>query len=287
MKKIAGYLFMSLFLAAWTMFFLYPAAWHILNCNTNIYNWARLIGSDGNFILPFFDILHRFQYPNHNAIIKAKGDKLKFSTIPTAELNELDNLGYTMLAYASYFNDHAATRKLLENKADCNVICSEGTTAILLAAKRLRREIARIMMQYKPRVDLPDADGATALHYAARYEIPVIINQAASDTTNFDSVDKDGFTPLDWAVKWNKIHSVIELTVAGARPETKVKKNSALFEAYLTLCRKLKDSRKAALLFAEENKNGIFGKLRHRYNLPPELPIDMRGQPQNPQGESQ
>lgn len=261
-------------LVAWTGVWLYPACWHITNINGNGWKWGKMVGSADEKFLPFTDLIHRLQYPNHNAAWKDRPERIPWKNL--SQIDSPDGYGYTMLGYAAALNNEEMVGNFLSLGANPDAPSKNRTTPLLFAAKNNNHKISQLLMKFKAQPDIADAFNETALHYAARNKISVIIMEANSSTTVFNCTDQNGRTPLDWAIAKNNLPTVIELVIAGASPETREKNASPLIMAYLSLSKKLDDPSKAASILAEKDSTGVFQKLNSRYNLPAELPVDMR-----------
>lgn len=286
LKKIQNLLSL-LIIIAWTTVWLYPGAWHLMHVNSRIHDWCRLVGYSEQKSLPLTDLWHRFNYPDHNAIIKGRPERITWSNLAPPQIDSKDSYGYNMLAYAAALNDTEMLGSLLIKGADPNLPSANHSTPLLFCAKNKNAKAADILLQFSAKADTADSKGETPLHYAAIHELSVIILKAKADETNFDCLDKKMFSPLDWAVSKNKLKSIIELTLAGAEPVTRHYKVPPMISAYLALCRKLEDPAKAASILAESDPDSDFQKLNSRYNLPAELPVDTRKTPIKRQGETQ
>jgi ankyrin repeat protein len=271
--KMIKKLLSLLILAGWTALWLYPGYWHIVNVNSNAWQWGKMIGSTDEKFLPFTDLFHRLQYPNHNATWKNKPERISWNNL--AKIDMPDGYGYTMLGYASALNNPELVGSFLIKGANPDAPCKDLVTPLLFAARNNHQKNSELLMKFKAQPDIADIKGETALHYAARHGISVIILEANSSTTSFDCTDKKGRTPIDWAIAKNNLPAVIELAMAGASPQTSAPNASPLINAYLSLCKKFDDPVKAARILAEKNSNEIIQKLNSRYNLPAELPVDM------------
>jgi ankyrin repeat protein len=79
--------------------------------------------------------------------------------------------GATALIYA-IANGHLSTVKtLISNSADVNHITLSSETPLLVAVKNQNVEISEALIRSGAHIDFQDNNGATALHFAAIYDI--------------------------------------------------------------------------------------------------------------------
>jgi hypothetical protein len=91
-----------------------------------------------------------------------------------ADVNTKDRWGQTPLHKAANSNhgyDAGIVSTLLKAGANVNAVNNFGRTPLHIAAKRGNPEIINTILRYKPKVNIKDNEGKTALDYAKAYEI--------------------------------------------------------------------------------------------------------------------
>ncbi|MDN5277995.1 MAG: hypothetical protein PWR01_1960 [Clostridiales bacterium] len=267
-----------LILIPWTAIWIYPAAWYLVQSDTTqrrIATWETYVAGRGSKMMPAIDLYHWFFFPDHNAVIKGKIHKIAWNDLNEANIDQLDSFGFSCLGYAAIYDESEIAANLLQKKATVDLTMTDGNSALLLTAKHQSTKTCKLLLEAGARADLQNIRGETPLHHAALNKFETLISSADVKTTNFDVTDKRGYTPLDWAISKNRLNEILALAIAGAKPVANIKVKSPMIETYLALCQKSGDPVKSAMLIAERDKASPFQKLKHRWNYPAELPVDL------------
>ena len=73
--------------------------------------------------------------------------------------------------------------------------CQDGTT-LILAASGARYELCKLLVERRAALSLPDADGCTALHHAARRGRGAAVATLLAARAKLEKQDAQGLTPL-------------------------------------------------------------------------------------------
>lgn len=272
-SRLVRWFVYTVVLMPWCAICFYPGIWHLTQSEEQtrrMSKWGRMTRQD-LAAQPVSDLLHRLRFPNHNAVIKNRPERINWNDHSHPEIDYLDSHGHSMLSYAVFFKDEKFTGGLLKRGANPNLQSPRGETPLLLAAKEKYEEIAAILLDFNARADIPDQKGETALHYAARLNCRAILSRLDKEKMDLNIKDKRGLTPLDWAAIRNHLPAVMDLCIAGAEPKTLARKTTVMVQSYLELVKETKDAQAAAQIFAERDEKGIFNLLNNR--VPAELPI--------------
>jgi len=109
-----------------------------------------------------------------------------------ADLNYIDEAGYTPLFRAVMSKQTKCVSLLLENGADPDIQTREGFTPLMAAAESGNTELLLILLDHKANPDLRSMQGATSLHIAASMGHVEIINMllmAGTDPSIRDNTD--------------------------------------------------------------------------------------------------
>ena len=88
----------------------------------------------------------------------------------------------------------AATKVLLEHKAQVNLADEDGVTPLHLAAYHGRAGMVDLLLAAKAKVELADKRGRTALHWAALGNQSEIIEKLLAQKANLEATDDAGDT---------------------------------------------------------------------------------------------
>ncbi len=108
---------------------------------------------------------------------------------------------------------------LLENGANVALVNKQKKSALHIASQLGYMVIVRSLLAREADPNCVDKFGKTCLHNARANCISLLIN-AGSEV---NALDKNGWTPLHWAVHWADVDRVRELLKAGADPKIKNK----------------------------------------------------------------
>ena len=161
-----------------------------------------------------------------------EGPIIKFIKDNDFDFNQQNNEGEILLTDAA-FRTHASKeliQALLDKGADVNGVNKHKKTALILAASRRKKTVVDLLLKKSPKmIDNQDADGNTALIYAAVLGFPDIVDSLLKAGAKKDIRNKDGKTALDWATinKNREIINLLDLETA-AKQKTE-KATEALF----------------------------------------------------------
>ena len=133
----------------------------------------------------------------------------------------------TLLHRAMDWNDQGFTPKFLEMKPDLDPLDNDHRTPLMIALKRVRIDLAWLLMQKGARLDLADNEGWTVQHYLASYNTPAMLAFTAGKVKN-DVADREGRTPLAVAISGGKTKNVELLLEGGANPNGQDEKGNRL-----------------------------------------------------------
>jgi uncharacterized protein len=107
--------------------------------------------------------------------------------------------GYSPLILACYRGNAEVAKYLIETGSDINGTSSMGTP-LMAAVVKGNTEIVRHLLEKKANPDLSDANGTTALIYAAMFKNPEIIKLLLANKADKTKTDKNGKTAFEYAV---------------------------------------------------------------------------------------
>jgi ankyrin repeat protein len=97
---------------------------------------------------------------------------------------------------------------------------TNGTTALVDAAKNQDFDSVRALLKQHVDVNAPEADGTTALHWAAHWGNLEAVDALLSEGANATALNRYGATPLSEAVRIGGAPLIEKLLKAGADPNT-------------------------------------------------------------------
>lgn len=117
-----------------------------------------------------------------------------------ADVNELDDNGFSALFTAARKGKIKAVKVLLELKADPNLRCSNHKhTALFEALLWDYQNIASVLINQGANVNIAGLSGLTALHIAAGRNLQGATEELIRHSANTQIKDNDGKTPVDYA----------------------------------------------------------------------------------------
>ena len=83
-----------------------------------------------------------------------------------ADINFMDQNGWTPLLYATYGNRTNSVRILLEKGANPDIQDLQGHTALMFAILFRRKSILKLLIKHKAKLSIKDCEGWTALNFS-------------------------------------------------------------------------------------------------------------------------
>ncbi|MBS0011311.1 MAG: ankyrin repeat domain-containing protein [Bacteroidales bacterium] len=117
-----------------------------------------------------------------------------------AEPDATDYENISPLIYAVANKNLTTVKALLEYEPDIEIITNSGESALHIAAKDNMPEIAEALIRAEAEINLQDTRGATPLHYAAAYGNFYVCDLLIYYYADIDALAKDGSTALAAAV---------------------------------------------------------------------------------------
>jgi hypothetical protein len=269
-----------LLILAWSFFCLYPAYWH---ATMNDGLWSHLnqkwhVGTGPlAFFYPLSDVIHWWRFPVHNAALMNRSEDVRQGIADQPDRAKVpDNRGRTALEYATFMGHFHCAEFLVKAGAPLETTGIRDTTPLMLALANGQWHTVALLLDHGARIDVVDAVGVGAIHRAAALGFSKVVTAAVAGGISLESKDRQGRTPMDYAVLANNLPMVMELAMAGVAPETSINSRNPLIPLYLALCRKTDDPHRAARLLAEQRKDSPAELLKNSFRLPAELPIDDR-----------
>jgi ankyrin repeat protein len=127
--------------------------------------------------------------------------------VPAIYLTVL-NAANSPVADAAMKGDKAEVQALIQEKADVNLPQADGATAIQWAAYRNDLDIADVLIAAKADVKKPNRDGATALRLAATNGSAAMIQKLLKAGADANEVSPNGETPLMFAARNGNVDAV-------------------------------------------------------------------------------
>lgn len=124
-------------------------------------------------------------------------------------INFKNSSGFTPLILASYHGNVEVATHLAKHVKDINVISDTGT-ALMAAVFKNDIRITKMLLDFNADVNITDANGTTALHYATRLSNEDLVKLLVAYGADLNLKDIKGFSALDYALQ-NKNNLIIEL----------------------------------------------------------------------------
>ena len=203
----------------WLVLCIYPAIWHISLSDVSYRRYGMWRGYSklvSENILPFYDAVHKYRYPAHNAIIRNRMEIL--TVIPKDQLkkDQVDNFNMTPLAYAARYGLEDALHYLLANGADPNIPVYHNMTALELAMRQGHTKLALMLLESGADATYADTAGVTCVHKAAAKNLDQLLAKMAELGQNLNVKDSAGLSPLDYAIEKSAEKAIIQLAASGA-----------------------------------------------------------------------
>ena len=131
-----------------------------------------------------------------------------------AGIDVKDSQGWTALMHGIHGQRIDACQVLLENKAEFQHAGSESP--LILAASGARYELCKMLVEKKAALSIPDSEGCTALHHAARRGRGAAVATLLAARAKLEKQDAQGYTPLIAAAAAGRADTVQLLLAHGA-----------------------------------------------------------------------
>ena len=118
------------------------------------------------------------------------------------------NAANSPVADAAMKGDKAAVQALIQQKADVNVPQADGATALQWAAYRNDLDIADLLIAAKADVKAPNHDGATALRLASINGSAAMIQKLLKAGADANETSPNGETPLMFAARNGSVEAI-------------------------------------------------------------------------------
>lgn len=271
--SLIGFFFKSVILPIWVGIFAYPAIWQ-LSINDSIHRryavWKRSPLRVDEALLPFADILHRLQYPIHNASIKGKLDRLQGLPSDQLQLETLDTYSMTPIAYPVFGANTDEVEFYINAGTNINTPLANGESALFLAIRRGYEPIAIKLLDAGGSLDARGISGTPAIHLAVQCKMLKLVRKAILNKQNIDARDAKNLTTLDHAITSGSLSMVYEIAMSGVPIDFSVTPNSTEISGFLLRWQKTGDPRLA--IMAETNRQ--FDP--QSFPIPAELPVNIK-----------
>ncbi len=114
-------------------------------------------------------------------------------------INEINDAGYSPLILACYRGNTEVAKFLINNGADLNYNNAMGTP-LMAAVVKNNIEIVNLLLEKNVNVEQKDANGTTALIYAAMFKNHEIAKSLIKAKANYETKDNRGNSALDYAI---------------------------------------------------------------------------------------
>lgn len=131
-----------------------------------------------------------------------------------AGIDVRDAQGWTALMHAIHGQRIDVCQLLLDNKAEFQHV--EGGSPLILAASGARYEFCKMLVEKKVALSVPDSEGCTALHHAARRGRGAAVATLLAARAKLEKQDAQGHTPLIAAAAAGRADTVQLLLTHGA-----------------------------------------------------------------------
>ena len=128
-----------------------------------------------------------------------------------ADVNSRTKDGWTSLSLAATDGHFEVCQTLLDHKAevnsrDENLIRSTASTPLFFALRRVKPDIALVLLGYGADMHVCDKSGKTPLHFAAAYDHIDVVRMLLEHNVAVNSQDDQGSTPLLFALQKGNIN---------------------------------------------------------------------------------
>lgn len=123
-----------------------------------------------------------------------------------AKMDIWNNQGFTPLRWCVKYGLRDKAIPLIERQAEVDVEDRDGHTPLRLAMLYGQLELVMLMIQNGCNVNKQGSqDGSSILHHAAQYGYEPLTASLLENKANVELRDKDGLTPLRWAITHSKL----------------------------------------------------------------------------------
>ena len=113
--------------------------------------------------------------------------------------------------------DRAGARRLIQNGSDPNSSDANGLTALMWAARKGHRNLVAALLKWRANPDARDHKGQTALHHAVEGEHRTVIRTLVSAGADLNAKDAYDCTPFELASLAGDYKTAKELSNLGAK----------------------------------------------------------------------
>ena len=139
--------------------------------------------------------------PLHIASVKGSPSMVKLLLSKKANVNALDDNGWTPLYYAIDIDKRQVAELLLSHGANVNIRAKDGMSALLYAVAEDSLEIAKLLISSRADVNVRENKNLYApLHFAAANGNVKLAQLLIDNGARIDAKEKSGLTPLAMAV---------------------------------------------------------------------------------------
>ncbi len=271
-REINLLVFKTLFISFWTFIFIYPIAWN-LSTNDELYRryglWKRNSMFVGPGLYPYLDVIHRSNFPLHNAALNGRNDLAAALLSAGADINSRDSFGLTPLAYAVHGRSKAEIEFYLSRNADPDAILRYGRSVIFMALERANLPLVILLCEAGASLTITDDSGVMALHLAVKHRMIKPVEIILEKGIDLNHKDNMGYTLLDHAIMSGHMGMITSIALAGAKPEFRVTPRSVEISSFLAKWQQLGDA-KAAM--TAEMLDRFTNK---EFQQPAELPVNV------------
>lgn len=114
-------------------------------------------------------------------------------------VNSKDSRGFTPLIFATYFDNKAATKMLLDHNVDIDAQDGTGNTALIGVSFKGNVELAELLLTHGANVNAKNNLGTTPLIFASMYNQEAVIKLLLKNGADKLEQDQEGKTAFDHA----------------------------------------------------------------------------------------
>ncbi|PSN40934.1 hypothetical protein C0J52_16263 [Blattella germanica] len=171
-----------------------------------------------------FDCLNKEGVTPLLKVIKRRNEEIAIKLLKHGANPKAKDANYnTPMHYAAEKNLMQVVECLLELECDIDCSNTEGETPLLKATKQGNEEISMKLIKLGANPNTKDKYGNTVMHFAAEENLVNTVDLLLNLECPFDSLNKEGVTPLLKAIKRRNEEIAIKLLKHGANPNATFK----------------------------------------------------------------